>query len=1532
MLALMMILGIMPICVMAADLSVSGGRIDIIDRTVGPYTVQYLDVYKQTSFEAVSIVSAVQNGTVIDVVLAEGTDPSEALQAGFGGSGAGLILNHSGNKGALSNGVLTLTVGITPFGGGRPQGPTTTYTINFTIGQSSSGGEEKEPTIAMTTDLSEEEVRYTVGKPTTALTVAAEQSKGEYVTYQWYSNTIKNTEGSIEIQGATSESYTPSADSVGTKYYYAVASCGDLTAISKIAKITVEAPIVKFTTNLSESEVKCIQNKPAAALTVAAEYTGITDDAVTYQWYSNTEKSTVGATAIPGATSESYTPVTDTLGTTYYYALASCGGLFATSNIAKITVEAATLLPVTDNVIDIADKTVWSRSSYYAKVTNIEIIGADVESAAEDGTTVDIVLEGNNPDDLEFSFEFGTSLNKAKMSGHTGTVKLSGGTAAISVIVTGSHSSISSWKSSVTYTLNFSLGTPSVEVPTRLAETDSKSTYSGVAVELDLSNYFKNAKTYYLVEDDEKDPLDSRIYTFMTFDGGQHSMVFAASNDNGECNDYVTVTVNVEEIQSGAWLGIETSNGSVNYVLFTDAEGNKIEGLIAYLDGTAIKVNVPRTYAAGGKITATFNLTQNNGLPFITTKNGVSGTASGRAVNNKFEEKTTTLSGGCAEFIFYLYNSNPTTTNNSYTTYKIDYSTSNELPVIAQGQQSTATSSITADQTYTIDLDGLFVDPDEDDTITGWKVSVDGKAPVDAVVDENNVYTYRTNDAGQHTLIFYAKDNYNAVSTEKYTVTLNVANATTNYNVTAAVPEGVSPTFYYSANAEAGTELIATVNDGLYTIEVPTNIGIISWRADGIGMNASVSAENNSISIIKPNFTVKADDAVDKNALVTATHSTLNVAGSENNYLLLGGEKYTFTATPSADYEENWKEGKLENHTLSSNVVEINLINKGTTFTFPYFAELTVSEASTTQGIAPKKLSAVKTTTADYASGTKTATYDLKEGKVYEYRVSVPDDNVNCDRYVTYASTFTKTSAEGITITKEQIEAGEKGRTTIDRDVSSNRGRNVADVYTNINAKGYKKLNVGDEFKLIATRNYWGVNADWLLNKNYYYVEPDFHYTVINENGQENNSVIEIDDSGNITAKGEGSAIVLITYDAMTLNHEPKLSEGALGDYPAAPNDFYGAIWPENTGVFVVSVGAGDSGITTGMTINEDKATGQKAAGKNIDAELDVIYFLGEKGEYTFIPGTEGVSVFVANPVVSDKMSFTGFTGVSANEDGSVTVPLTTGRNIVKLVKAGKTEYQVITAKSLNVTVNGVPLEYASLAPGQKVKIEFDNLFAPVNRMAVYNTASSVVYSEVSGWDGKLAGNERGSYGEYAFASYAPKRVVEHFITAGVDGSGYSNSQVTTSGELTVPENYEGEYFTLSNGSFNVGGFTPYLLGSHYEKLGITPPANTSSNNVNCYLGRMPDISVHVGPFTKTTVSEDGKTFTVTPVGVENGKTVILALYDGDKYIEMQNATYEGNEIPFTTTKAYTSAKVMVWNGISDLKPICASEIVKLHY
>ena len=79
----------------------------------------------------------------------------------------------------------------------------------------------------------------------------------------------------------------------------------------------------------------------------------------------------------------------------------------------------------------------------------------------------------------------------------------------------------------------------------------------------------------------------------------------------------------------------------------------------------------------------------------------------------------------------------------------------------------------------------------------------------------------------------------------------------------------------------------------------------------------------------------------------------------------------------------------------------------------------------------------------------------------------------------------------------------------------------------------------------------------------------------------------------------------------------------------------------------------------------------------------------------------------------------------------------------------------------------------------------------------------------------------------------------------------------------------------------------------------------------------------------KTTVSNSGKTFVIRSHDLSVGNRVFLALYDGERMVDVQTAIYDGEIIIFTTTETYTNAKVMVWDSLSSLKPVCDSEIVK---
>lgn len=236
-------------------------------------------------------------------------------------------------------------------------------------------------------------------------------------------------------------------------------------------------------------------------------------------------------------------------------------------------------------------------------------------------------------------------------------------------------------------------------------------------------------------------------------------------------------------------------------------------------------------------------------------------------------------------------------------------------------------------------------------------------------------------------------------------------------------------------------------------------------------------------------------------------------------------------------------------------------------------------------------------------------------------------------------------------------------------------------VYLNINQKGYLNLEQGQTRELDVFRCWQAIenfmNAQIAL--------PDVHYTVVDLNGQSSDVVTITPDENNsslayMKANKAGTAIVLVTYDAMT---------HMQGQTSNKENRGFSAIWPECTGVFVVSVGADGSSIATNMTMDRMDATISSDAQKALDAEHDILFYLGDAGaSYSFKP-EEGCTVTVARSTVTDKMTFNGFTdsGVTVAADGTVTVTgLTTGRHILCVEKDGVKTYQVVTAGASAMT------------------------------------------------------------------------------------------------------------------------------------------------------------------------------------------------------------------------------------------------------
>ena len=138
------------------------------------------------------------------------------------------------------------------------------------------------------------------------------------------------------------------------------------------------------------------------------------------------------------------------------------------------------------------------------------------------------------------------------------------------------------------------------------------------------------------------------------------------------CTFFFGICVFAEENRS--LIGQETTNGSLDYVDFFDADGNALEGTKITLTDKTIDVSLPSDYDISGKVKAVFTLTQNaDGLPYVTPKNSASGPSKNRAWEQRTNTYITSLSGGSAKQTIYFYNLIPKATTNKYDTYTINY-------------------------------------------------------------------------------------------------------------------------------------------------------------------------------------------------------------------------------------------------------------------------------------------------------------------------------------------------------------------------------------------------------------------------------------------------------------------------------------------------------------------------------------------------------------------------------------------------------------------------------------------------------------------------------------------------------------------------------------------------------------------------------------------------------------------------------------------------------------------------------------------
>lgn len=641
--------------------------------------------------------------------------------------------------------------------------------------------------------------------------------------------------------------------------------------------------------------------------------------------------------------------------------------------------------------------------------------------------------------------------------------------------------------------------------------------------------------------------------------------------------------------------------------------------------------------------------------------------------------------------------------------------------------------------------------------------------------------------------------------------------------------------YTYMDGVKGADDLLAAKEaaDGAYTIDLAPG----AYWADGYdangdcngGVSINVSSENNNFKLqrmyqisVSPSKWVKDTDYTLSLRVTDASGAerkaafgyTVNGKGQswESTYmscLFVVGDTVSVTATPNAETHPNYNPATAS---------KTPTMNDSLSLTCKEFVTVTVT--------APKGSTIDAGTLAKYyvfsflepfarSVEDGTATFHLDKNTDYFYRVRHPQG-------ATYWNYVRLSADAAYTVTEEDLGlSGDFNKSTIYH--FENNIYDRAGIYLNINTKGYKNMAVGETFELNSFRNWFAIES--FMNAKV--ALPEMHYQVIDVNGNASDVVTITPNALNsnvavMEAKHEGTAIVLVTYDAMT---------HMVGQTSTASHRF-SAIWPELTGVFVVNVGADGSAIQTNMNLDRMDAVIEKDEARQLDAEHDILFYTGTEGaSYSFKPEA-GCTVSVLRPTVTAaSMTYSGGftnTGVTTAEDGTVTVSgLITGRNIIKVTKGGLSTYQVVTARGVSykfVNAEGTELtqeELAAIKPGDSVTIQFSNLISPKEKLSgAYNFNFSLY---MQGPDGTFFKSDPGgNFGVYDF-------------------SGNSERQKLT---VTIPKFWAEESYTLS-GAIKQAGWpgVPTHRGITYA-VGTNP--GFDAPKTAGILSRLPEITIPV--------------------------------------------------------------------------------------
>lgn len=636
--------------------------------------------------------------------------------------------------------------------------------------------------------------------------------------------------------------------------------------------------------------------------------------------------------------------------------------------------------------------------------------------------------------------------------------------------------------------------------------------------------------------------------------------------------------------------------------------------------------------------------------------------------------------------------------------------------------------------------------------------------------------------------------------------------------------------YTYMDGVKGADDLLAAKEaaDGAYTIDLaPGAYWVDGYDANNDrngGVVIDVSSDSSSFKLqrmyqisVNPNSWVKDTDYTLSLRVTDASGaerkaefgSAVNWGKTYTSCLFVVGDTVSVTATPNAETHPNYNPATAS---------KTPTMNDSLSLTCKEFVTVTVT--------APKGSTIDAGTLAKYyvfsflepfarSVEDGTATFHLDKNTDYFYRVRHPEG-------ATYWNYVRLSADAAYTVTEEDLGlTGDFSKSTIYH--FENNVYDRAGIYLNINTKGYKNMAVGETFELNSFRNWFAIES--FMNAKV--ALPEMHYQVIDVNGNPSDVVTITPNALNsnvavMEAKHEGTAIVLVTYDAMT----------HMAGQTSTASHRFSAIWPELTGVFVVNVGADGSAIQTNMNLDRMDAVIEKDEARQLDAEHDILFYTGTEGaSYSFKPEA-GCTVSVLRPTVTAaSMTYSGGftnTGVTTAEDGTVTVSgLITGRNIIKVTKGSLSTYQVVTARGVSykfVNAEGTELtqeELAAIKPGDSVTIQFSNLISPKEKLSgAYNFNFSLY---MQGPDGTFFKSDPGgNFGVYDF-------------------SGNPERQKLT---VTIPKFWAEETYTLS-GAIKQAGWpgVPTHRGITYA-VGTNP--GFDAPKTAGILSRLPEITIPV--------------------------------------------------------------------------------------